>query len=280
MALYALYFEDLISANDAPDQGNFYCLECRGPLRIRERRQRRHFYHIKTSPNCRLYSKSEEHLVLQSYIQALFPLSEILLERPFLSIRRIADACWEKGKTVFEVQCSPISEQEVQNRVRDYESLGYSLVWLLSDQRFNQPTLQAAEKFLREGICYFDRYQKTKKPFFYDQFEILKNNKRLKKSAPLPIDLTRPQKNPKLPENIPQQISNRAQKRLFFEGDLVYNALASRSNTSLIPALQNWAFFEREAQKEQNKFLNQKHWLKIFWCFSDWLFKKTFSNFP
>ena len=278
MALYALYFEDLISANDAPDEGSFYCLECRGPLRIRERRQRRHFYHIKTSPNCRLYSKSEAHLVLQSSIQNLFPPGEIILERPFLPIRRIADACWEKGKMIFEVQCSPISEKEAQKRTLDYESMGYSLAWLLSDQRFNQPILQAAEKFLREGLCYFARYQKTKKPFFYDQFEIFSDNKKLKKSAPLPINLTHPQKTPKLPENTLQQILKRSSKGLFFEGDLVCQVIESSSNKLLNGAIQNWAFFEREAEEKQKDFLNKRRWLKPLWRLSDWLFKRIYGN--
>jgi len=274
MALYALHFGDLISADEAPKQGNFYCLECSAPLKIRERKRRRHFYHVKTSPNCRLYSKSEAHLILQTHIQSLFPPEEIVLERPFLSIRRIADACWEKGKMVFEIQCSPISEEEVKNRIRDYESLGYAVVWLLSDQRFNQPALQTAEQFLREGICYFARTQKTKKPIFYDQFEIVKNHKRFKQSAPLPIDLTRPQKIPHLPEDTLQQVLNRSQKGLFFEGDLIHRILLSPSNKFLSAAIQNWAFSEREAQEKEKIFLKKRRWLGIFWRFTDWVFKK------
>lgn len=279
MALYALDVEKIISADVAADRGNYRCLECRGPLQVRQGRRRRHFYHVRKTPSCRLYSKSEDHLVLQYQIQALFAQGEIILEKPFLSIGRVADACLERWKLIFEIQCSPILRKETEARIQDYGSLGYTVVWLLDDRLFNRKSISSVETFLRTYPCYFIRYQRQNLSFFYDQFEILQGQKRLKKGICLPIFLGRPRILPKksLEIELPEQILKRfTNSHFFFEGDLCHKALLSPQNRSLAIAMQNWAFLER--QEALSKKDSSKEWEKFLpplYFFFEWVLSKV-----
>ena len=255
MPLYALHLDQLIHAEEAPDRGNYRCLECRNPMQVRQGRRRRHFYHIKTTPSCRLYSKSEDHLLLQLQIQSLFPKGEIFLEHPFLSIGRMADACWERHQLIFEVQCSLMTKKESEERIKDYGSLGYKIVWLLDDRLFNRRYIRPAETFLRENICYYIHYRKMDLSLFYDQFELLQEKKRLKKGSKVPVTLTSPRQMPKTlgQEPLPQQILSRNQSwPLFFEGDLIHKALLSKTIRPLAVSMQNWLFWEHSLSNETN----------------------------
>jgi len=155
MALYALDEDSnvVFASNAAPSQ-RYRCLECRGFVRKRASLHKRsHFCHLRNTPQCRLHSKSEGHLVLQTSLQERIPGLE--MERLFPSILRIADLCWEAEKIVFEIQCSPITIYEAERRRRDYWSEGFDLVWLLDDRLFNRKTLRVAEEPLRKRAGYF-----------------------------------------------------------------------------------------------------------------------------
>ncbi len=154
MALYALDGDKFLYALDAKPRELYQCVECLCPVKLKQGRQRNpHFYHIKKSPRCRLYGKSETHLLLQLQLQKLLSCEETEMERPFPSIRRIADVFWEKEKIVFEIQCSSISLEEVSARVLDYGKLGYTVVWLMDDRIFNQRFIRPAEAFLRDRFA-------------------------------------------------------------------------------------------------------------------------------
>lgn len=282
MALYALHFEELISAGEAPTRGNYRCVECKGPLQVRQGRKRRHFYHIKTTPSCRLYSKSEDHLLLQLQIQSLFAKNEIALERPFLAIGRLADACWERYQLVFEIQCSLITKKETEERIKDYGSLGYQVVWLLDDRLFNQRRLRPAEAFLRENICYYIHYQKMTFSLFYDQFELVRENRRLKKSPRTAVKLTHPRQMPMSPlkNSLPRQIISRSQTwPLFFEGDIFHKALLSKTIQPLAVSIQNWILLENSVPLDRGaKTKKFPPWLfHPFYRLFEWLLHKINS---
>src|SRR5438128_1692203 len=129
MAHYAYDIDDLIYSADAEPGKVYWCLDCYGPVkRRRGKGYFPHFYHISPSPRCRLYSKTEDHLLAQLQLQKKFPQGILQIERPFLTINRVADICWEKEKIVFEIQCSLIKPLEAEERIRDYRALGYEVV--------------------------------------------------------------------------------------------------------------------------------------------------------
>ncbi len=97
------------------------------------------------------YGKSLSHLQIQLHLKALEP--QLILEKKIEN--RIADAVWEEKKIVFEIQFSPISLEEVQNRCRDYQRLGYTPIWILHDRRFNRPWMSPAEEYLRTHATTF-----------------------------------------------------------------------------------------------------------------------------
>lgn len=243
MPLYAQDADDLVFAADAHPEKAYKCLECSLPLQLRRAPGRvPHFYHRKTSPACRLYSKSEEHLLLQVQLQKLIP--DAILERPFRQIRRIADLAWEKEKIIFEIQCSKISVEEATQRIEEYGSLGYEVIWILDDRKYNQWALRPVEPLLRKTQAFFATFRRHTSSLFYDQFEICTETRRLKKSRPLPIALSHPSPLPLLdfPSSWPSQVQQRTQRRHYFPGDLVDLALRSSSDIRL----QNWALLEKE----------------------------------
>src|SRR5690348_8116797 len=107
MALYASDGDDYIFAADAAPGGSYRCLDCLAPVKARRGANRiPHFYHLQRSPRCHLYSKSEDHLILQLQLQKLLNCDTAQIERPFFPIHRIADILWDKEKIAFEIQCS------------------------------------------------------------------------------------------------------------------------------------------------------------------------------
>ncbi|MGB7978150.1 MAG: competence protein CoiA family protein [Chlamydiales bacterium] len=225
MPLYALDDDDLIHAGEATAGKAYHCPDCFGPLKRRAGRWRfPHFYHLKATPSCRLYSKSEDHLLAQLELQKLFPQGEIQLEKPFLAIDRVADACWEKEKIVFEVQCSQLTDKEGEMRIRDYRSIGYEAVWLLDDKRYNKRTLRPAEEFLRRYSTYF---VSVGRGAIYDQFEIFSRGARIRRGKRMPIDLRKVGRGLNKgfnEERFPKQVVQLAGKRYFY-GDRLHRAL-------------------------------------------------------
>jgi competence protein CoiA len=241
MSLYAVDQDDLVHAADAEAGKVYGCLECFSPVKRRQGKQRfPHFYHLKASPRCKLYSKAENHLLAQTQIQKMFPENEVVLEKPFLAINRIADLCWEKEKIIFEIQCSPISQKEAEMRNLDYRSIGYETVWLLDDKRYNQRFINPAEEYLRKSGAY---YLSIRQNLCYDQFEVALNGRRIRKSKKLPVRLTNIFRfaNKSFPESeFPKQITE-LKSTQYFRGDRMDRALHNQS-----AAMLYWRALERE----------------------------------
>jgi competence protein CoiA len=222
MPLYAIDEENrIISAHEADAFRPYRCLECQTALQKRAGPHRQaHFYHLQTIRQCRLHSRSVDHLVFQTHLRELNSALEI--ERPFEKILRIADLCWEDQKLVFEIQCSPIDSFQAQQRAIDYAKEGYELVWLLDDRIYNRKkALRPAETHLRRQGGYFFS---LKSSAVYDQFEVIASDQRLSKGPPLPVALDQP--SPKAVEqgHWTEQLNQRIGRR-FFTGDLFDRAL-------------------------------------------------------
>ncbi|MES2272898.1 MAG: competence protein CoiA family protein [Chlamydiota bacterium] len=266
MALYALDDDDLIFASSAEPGKRYWCLECFLPVKLRRGKNRfPHFYHTQGAPKCRLYSKSEDHMIAQIQLQKLFPEGALQIERPFPQICRIADLCWEKEKIIFEIQCSPMQESEAMARIYDYRTVGFETVWLLDDRRYNKFLLRPAEEFLRSCACYYIDLNREGPSSYYDQFEIIASGMRRKKGGKLKIDLQKPAQilapldNP----NIPKQILKRA-SLLYFWGDRLTFALRSEKNPSLMFAMENWRALEIQLGQPTRKPSRLKTWLRRY----------------
>ena len=184
MQIFALDTDgNAVEASKAHRHTDYACLECGSPLRVRRSPFLvPHYYHYKTSPNCAQRRKSLTHLNLQI---ALKDLLGARMEVPFPEIRRIADVL--HGDTVFEIQVSPISKEEVEARINDYRSLNLKVVWLLYDRTFNQPFISNAEQFLAGHPHYF-----TDGKRIYDQLSLFHKRHRLHRLFRREVDLSRP----------------------------------------------------------------------------------------
>lgn len=264
MQLYA--FDDnhqLISANHAQKQTNYLCLECMAPVRMRGGAHRQnHFYHVSPNHHCSLQGKSMEHLQVQCHLKKIFPEGECELEFRFPEINRIADVVWTKEKLIFEVQCSPIYAQEVQQRIQNYQSLGYLVIWILHDKTFNQFKASAAEHFLADYPHYFTDINQAGLGVIYDQFSILHKGYRKHVLDPLYVDLSLPLRqidfvnsSVRLPKESLKRIE---QWPICFKGDLI--TLSFADEHYLEKALRREEIIQQKAKKP-----GLKEWL--YWLF-------------
>lgn len=192
---------------------DYFCCECRKAVRLREGPHRRaHFYHHHPSSDCRQSGKSLIHLQVQYALQELFSEIDCRLEVLFPSSGRIADLVWEKEKLVFEVQCSPISSDEVMQRNRDYGQEGYQVVWILHDLRYNKRRATAAELWLQNHPHYYTDINEEGVGKFYDQWSPIEKGTRKNRSEIAYINLRKV--NRRMSKGL------RANWPLHFEGDL------------------------------------------------------------
>lgn len=226
MQLFALKNDDIISVKVAEKGEIFSCLECGEPLRVRKGFfKTAHFYHVKENIWCRQSGKGKDHLFVQTYLLALLGKKGVM-ERRFNSIRRIADIVWESKKIIFEIQCSPICEEEVEAREQDYRSLGYAIVWLLKEGVFNRRKVSGGEMAMRSYPSIFFKLEKNKKIFFYDQFEMFTSSKRSFSGEKCAVNPLVPMLMPPLQrikiKKLPNFIFNRLKAHpLYFSGDLI-----------------------------------------------------------
>ena len=182
MPIFAKDQEKIISAWEAKPNKIYHCIGCNMPLKYRRSKlQFPHFYHP-SNTHCHIKGKSKKHLLIQLEIEKR--INGAKLEVPFPTIGRIGDVVWEKEKIIFEIQCSRITYEEAQARVFEYESLGYKVIWILDDGIFNHRRVRKSELFIRTHHSYYVK----KRSFFYDQFEIIQGNRRIKRGKKIPID--------------------------------------------------------------------------------------------
>lgn len=223
MQLYALDTTGcLTSARQALKHRDYQCLECEQIVHLRGGPHRQpHFYHLEPTPFCRQHQKGPIHLQLQAYFVQQLPAGDCVLEQRFPTIQRIADVAWLSQKIIFEIQYSAITAQEVLQRNQDYQKLGWSVVWILHDHRYNQRRLSAAEMALRSSPHFFSNMNRLGQGIIYDQFDLCVHGLRQERMAPLPIDVSQPHLYSQ--EVYPLQLlTQRAnQWNLFFAGDLM-----------------------------------------------------------
>lgn len=192
MQLYALDESNTpVAISQAEKQKNYICLECGSRVRSRSGEARQpHFYHLEPPKTCTQHQKGVIHLQTQFFIQALLPANECQLEYPFKSIGRIADAAWLPQKVVFEIQYSPITPKEVEERKRDYERAGWHLIWILHEQQFNRHRRPLfLDALFKNQPFYFTDMNEKGKGKIYDQFSVWEGRRRREKLPPLKVDL-------------------------------------------------------------------------------------------
>lgn len=183
----------LIAACEAKKQVNYRCLECHGCVRVRRGGIRQaHFYHLDHNRHCRQSGKGLVHLQVQTYLQRHLPPFEVDVEWRCPEIARIADVAWHAKKLVFEVQCASISAEEVKERNASYASIGYRVVWVLHDERYNSRRLSSAESALKDLPCYFTNIDEDGAGMIYDQLSHISQGERVYRLPKWPIAVELP----------------------------------------------------------------------------------------
>lgn len=218
----------LVFAHQAVKHQNYACLECGQRVRLRKGAQRQaHYYHSEPNQACRQSGKGMAHLLLQHFLKDQLPSGEVHLEYRFPSIGRIADVVWLSQRLVYEIQYSPITALEVAARNADYASIGYQVVWIFFDGRYNQIKLTAAEDMLQNSPHYFTDMNDEGEGTIYDQFSMIHCGVRQQVESRLSIDLASPfgineEVLISLQERLPRMLQERAQHwKLYFSGDSI-----------------------------------------------------------
>lgn len=218
--------KNIVYAQNANKHEDYFCLECSQVVRVRQGTYRQpHFYHRTAVRSCYQNGKSEEHIHIQMHVKKLFPDEDCSLEYRFVEINRIADVVVWSKKLIFEVQCSFITADEIKERNRHYESIGFTVIWILHDKRYNKEKPASPEYFLESMPHYFSNMNCEGKGMIYDQFSFISNQKRIKLTEPFSIDLRQKffvEKGMQIKKSIPKVIESRLKTwGLYFQGDLL-----------------------------------------------------------
>lgn len=248
-----------VSLASAEKQRDYFCEECGGVLHIRSGAHRQpHFFHLSPPVSCHQHAKSLPHIQTQLYLQQQLPPGELFLEHRFPHIGRIADAAWIPYQCVFEVQCSPISREEVLSRMSDYAKEGWHVIWLLHERRFNRAKgASRLDPVFQTIPHYFTNIDERGKGYLYDQFAVWKDRWRTHKLHPLPLLFSSPKPFPSFPTPPLHLLQKRqASWPIFLPGDL----FTLSCQTPLSPYLQ--AALQNEKHTSQSRFLRCWTWLK------------------
>ncbi len=257
----------LVLAKNAQKQHPYECLECKGVVRLRGGLHRQlHFYHLEPPLSCRQHQKGMVHLQTQLHFQSLLG-EDCLLEHQMPEINRIADVAWLSKKIVFEIQFSPISAQEVKERNQDYIKLGWQVVWILHDRRYNQSRHSSAELFLRTSPHYYTNIDEAGHGFIYDQFDSLYKGWRQHQLTELPINVQNLRTMEPAPSKI-QLLKMRSQLwPIYFGGDLVDLAHTQSNPEYLQQALEREKLIAIEKRKERPSLISFYNTLSGFYKF-------------
>lgn len=269
--------DSLIFAKNASKHRNYQCLECKEKVRLRSGIHRQaHFYHVQPNRLCRQHAKGMPHLMTQHFLKNILPENEAELECQFSIIGRIADVAWHSRFLIFEIQCSPISAEEVNSRNRSYASLGYQVVWIFHDTSYNQFRLTSAENALLDHPHYFTDINALGEGKIYDQASLIAKGKRIKRLLPLSIDPTTPKSLKKHElkqcQKLPLALKRRTKEWPFiFSGDTVDTYLAC-SEDALILQIKDLVLRENG--------LPMYRFLKFFQNFAKkWIFRPYIAVF-
>lgn len=255
----------LVFAKDAERSVNYSCLECGANVRLKMGEERRaHFYHLNPSIHCRESGKSLEHLMTQFAILEAFRKKnrEVILEKRFSEINRIADVACMEEKIIFEIQCSPMTAQEALERMRDYNLLGFQVVWIIHLKTFLKNKATAFEKILHDTPHYFTDINEEGEGDIFDLFSPIRKGYRQKASCRFPIDI----------EGIAQNTINypfRKNWPLSFQGDILYQLKEKTLEEETRERLFYYLFVDKEHERQKRfsiPFFMQKglFYVKIF----------------
>jgi len=233
----------LIFADKAQKQTDYVCLECEQKVRLRSGMHRQaHFFHITPNRLCRLNGKGIEHIMVQRHLIELLPEGEAEMECRFSDIGRIGDVAWHSAKLIFEIQCSPITAREIALRNANYASIGYQVVWIFHDSRYNKHRISAAEDSILKSPHYFTDINDQGEGEIYDQASIIAQGLRKCRLPRLSVNLSQPMnlQTKQFPIRVPPFISNRIHHwQIGFSGDILDCVDDARIQSEIFQLMEN-----------------------------------------
>ncbi|MFS0890942.1 competence protein CoiA [Peribacillus frigoritolerans] len=149
-------FKEIVYAwEDVSDyKGNLFCPHCENEVTHRNgEKNRPHFSH-KSLLDCPYsgYHESAEHIEMKlnlfNFLKEKYPTIKVELEKCLVSGRRADMVIQGKNQTlVVEFQASKISFEDIKERTKDYNKLGYPVLWIFHISRFGYKYFPSEEKY-------------------------------------------------------------------------------------------------------------------------------------
>lgn len=135
----------------------FLCVVCKKPVILRNgEKKRAHFAHQKEGISTSQHESAAHILVKHTMVKWLKNQNiEAKIEKRFSAIERIADVYFEyKGaKYIMEIQRSSMSNLELKERIRDYQSIGAAVLWIfIGDIIKKEHTVRLPPVMLGRGL--------------------------------------------------------------------------------------------------------------------------------
>lgn len=126
--------EDVLGWNAVKGE-HYYCPACEGPVVFKPGRTvTPHFAHLAQSDCEYAEGESAAHLAMKATMARMFSESAVRLEVPMLPGHR-ADLVVPAARVVIECQASKIQAAEWERRTRNYNRMGYAVLWVWDRKR-------------------------------------------------------------------------------------------------------------------------------------------------
>jgi len=137
----------------------FFCMQCQKPVVFKNgTRKRAHFSHEKEGVSIS-NPESAAHILVKHSLARWLEEQQVMVEveKRFPQIDRIADVYFEYQNLqyVLEIQKSPMSDAEFNQRVNDYQSINATVLWIFlgnvseKDSRFRLPPVMLGREIPR-----------------------------------------------------------------------------------------------------------------------------------
>lgn len=138
-------------------KSEFKCIRCEKPVIFKfGTRKQAHFSHVKKGEVFGAVESSAHILTKHSFANWLEKQGcRVVVEQRFPQIDRIADVYFEfhSEKYAFEIQKSPISDQEFENRIADYAQIGITVLWIFIGELIKKKqSIQLPSLMLRRNL--------------------------------------------------------------------------------------------------------------------------------
>ncbi|AYG00760.1 competence protein CoiA [Lactococcus allomyrinae] len=165
---------NLLESSPEELTGQYFCPACKTEVVLKNGNIKiTHFAH-KTLQNCESWTENEsvQHLTLKKILYRWFKKSEKVEVEKYLPELKQTPDLLVNDKIAIEVQCSSLSLKRLKERTENYQTHGYSVIWLMGKKLWLSHQLTELQK----NLMYFSE----NRGFYFWELDLERKKLRLK----------------------------------------------------------------------------------------------------